>query len=178
VKVSLGGAMPKLVVLANLVIRAFLAVAMAALFLMMMTIVVDVFMRYAFNAPVVGAFDVVEICLVVAVFYSMGAAIFGFHEIVIDIVDQIASPKAVALLTRLAGLLSAAVLLFIFVSMLTPAMQSYQYGEIRLELKIPVWTIWAIALLGMCGGLLASVLNILRPFGASETEPLSRSKAS
>ena len=151
---------------------------MAALFLMMMTIVVDVFMRYAFNAPVVGAFDVVEICLVVAVFYSMGAAISGFHEIVIDIVDQFASPKAVAFLTRLAAFLSAAVLLFIFVSMLTPAMQSYQYGEIRLELKIPVWTVWAIALLGMCGGLLASILNILRPPAGSGTGLLSGTDAS
>jgi TRAP-type C4-dicarboxylate transport system permease small subunit len=170
--------MLKLVALANLTIRVFLAVAMAALFLMMMTIVVDVFMRYAFNAPVVGAFDVVEICLVVAVFYSMGAAISGFHEIVIDIVDQFASPKAVAFLTRLAGLLSAAVLLFIFVSMLTPAAQSYQYGEMRLELKIPVWTVWAIALVGMCGGLLASILNVLRPLSVSETEPLSETEAS
>jgi len=169
--------MPRLLAFAHIVIRAFLAVAMAALFLMMMTIVVDVFMRYAFNAPVVGAFDVVEICLVVAIFYSMGAAISGFHEIVIDIVDQFASPNAVAFLTRSAALLSAAVLLFIFVSMLPPAMQSYQYGEIRLELGIPVWTVWAIALVGMCGGLLASVLNILMPQGGGATDPLSKSEA-
>ena len=155
--------MSKLYASARFVIRVYLGVAMAALFLMMMTIVVDVFMRYTFNAPVVGSFDVVEICLVVAVFYSMGAAISGFHEIVIDLVDQVAPPNLVRFLCRVAGVLSAAILLFIFVSMLTPAMQSYQYGEIRLELNIPVWVIWVIALVGMCGGVLASVLNVLQP---------------
>ena len=145
------------------IIRVYLGVAMAALVVMMLTIVSDVFMRYAFNAPVVGAFDVVEICLVVAVFYGMGAAIAGFHEIVIDLVDQVAPAGLVRFLCRLAGVLSAAILIFIFVSMLTPAMQAYQYGDMRLELKIPVWSIWVIALVGMCGGVLASIVNVLAP---------------
>ena len=148
---------------ARYIIRVYLGVAMTALVVMMLTIVVDVFMRYTFNAPVVGAFDVVEICLVVAVFYGMGAAIAGFHEIVIDLVDQVAPAGMVRFLCRLAGVLSSAILIFIFVSMLTPASQAYQYGDMRLELKIPVWTIWVIALVGMCGGVLASIVNVLQP---------------
>jgi TRAP-type C4-dicarboxylate transport system permease small subunit len=155
--------MPKVYAIVRFIIRVYLGVAMAALFVMMMTIVFDVFMRYSFNAPVVGAFDVVEICLVVAVFYSMGAAISGFHEIVIDLVDQVAPPGIVQILCRVAGLLSFVILLFIFISMLTPAMQAFQYGDMRLELKIPVWAIWVIALVGMCGGVLASILNVLQP---------------
>ena len=148
---------------ARLVIRVYLGVAMTALAVMMLTIVADVFMRYTFNAPVVGAFDVVEICLVMAVFYGMGAAIAGFHEIVIDLIDQVAPAGLVIVLYGLAGFLSAVVLIFIFVSMLTPATQAFQYGDMRLELKIPVWTIWAIALVGMCGGVLASIVNVLAP---------------
>lgn len=148
---------------ARFAIRVYLGVAMTALVVMMMTIVVDVFMRYAFNAPVVGAFDLVEICLVIAVFYGMGAAISGFHEIVIDLIDQVAPPALVSVLCRLAGLLSAAILIFIFIAMLTPAMQAYQYGDIRLELRIPVWIIWVIALVGMGGGVLASIINVLQP---------------
>ncbi len=170
--------MSTLIATARFVIRAYLGVAMAALAVMMMMIVVDVFMRYTFNAPVAGAFDVVEICLVVAVFYSMGAAISGFHEIVIDLVDQVVSPRVVRLLCRTAGLLSAAILLFIFISMLQPAMQSYRYGEVRLELNVPVWIIWAIALAGMCGGLLASILNVLRPPHAGAVDPSTASEAS
>lgn len=148
---------------ARFIIRVYLGVAMAALAVMMLTVVTDVFMRYTFNAPVVGAFDVVEICLVVAIFYGMGAAIAGFHEIVIDFVDQAAPKWLVRFLCRLAGVLSAVVLIFIFVSMLTPARQAYQYGDMRLELNIPVWTIWVVALVGMCGGVLASIINVLQP---------------
>lgn len=155
--------MTKFIACASVVIRVYLGVAMAALAVMVMAIVADVFMRYAFNAPMRGAFDVVEICLVVVVFYGMGTAIAGFHEIVIDLIDQVAPVRLVRFLCRLAGLLSAAILIFIFVSMLAPAMQAYQYGDMRLELKIPVWTIWVIALVGMCGGVLASIVNVLQP---------------
>ncbi len=163
--------MSKLNAIARLVIRVYLGVAMAALFVMMMAIVIDVFMRYTFNSPVMGTFDVVEICLVVAVFYSMGAAISGFHEIVIDLVDQVAPQHLVRVLCRIAGLLSAAVLLFIFVAMVTPATQSYQYGEIRLELNMQVWIVWVIALTGMCGGLLASILSVVNPKRPDRSEP-------
>lgn len=170
--------MSTLIATARFVIRAYLGVAMAAMAVMMMTIVVDVFMRYAFNSPVVGAFDVVEICLIVAVFYSMGAAISGSHEIVIDLVDQAVPPSVVRLLRRIAGLLSVAILLFIFISMLPPAVQSYQYGEVRLEMNVPVWIVWVIALIGMCGGLLASVLNVLKPPRTGGVHPPAASEAS
>jgi TRAP-type C4-dicarboxylate transport system permease small subunit len=147
--------------LSDYLIRGFLAIAMAALLVMMMAIVADVFMRYVFNSPITGTYDVVEICLVVIVFYSLGAVIAGLHEIVIDIIDQLVSTHRVTLLKRCAASLSAAVLIFIFIAMLKPAMQSYQYGEVRLELNLPVWIIWSIALIGMCGGILASLIRIL-----------------
>jgi hypothetical protein len=95
------------------------------------------------------------------VFYSLGAVIAGLHEIVIDIVDQLVSAHLVIMLKRAAATLSAVVLIFIFVSMLTPAIQSYQYREMRLELNMPVWIVWAIALVGMCGGIMASLMRML-----------------
>lgn len=147
--------------LSDYLIRFFLAIAMAALLLMMLSIVADVFMRYVFNSPITGTYDVVEIALVVAVFYSLGAVISGLHEIVIDVIDQLVSTRLVIFFKRLAATLSAAVLIFIFISMIKPAMQSWQYGEMRMELNMPVWIVWVIALTGMCGGILASVLRML-----------------
>lgn len=144
------------------IIRLFLYLAVIALLTMMSAIVADVFMRYVFNAPITGVYDVVEISLVVVVFFSLGTAILGFHEIVIDLVDRVASPRLVKLFKSIAALLSAAVLIFIFIAMLTPAMQSHQYGEIKLELNMPVWIVWVIALVGMCGGIMASLLNVVR----------------
>ena len=155
--------MATFIAIARGVIRVYLGVAMVALIVMMMSIVVDVFMRYTFNSPVQGTFDLVEICLAVTVFYGMGAAIAGFHEIVIDLIDHAVPPAAVRLLCRIAGVLSFLVLLFIFKSMITPAIQSWQYNEMRLELKIPNGLVWTIALVGMFGGLLASLVNVLQP---------------
>ena len=143
---------------AKRIIGGLLTISMAGLVVMMMTIVCDVFMRFIFNAPITGAYDVVEICLVIAVLYSLGTVILGADEILIDIIDQIAPPGIINLLRRIAALLSAGVLIFIFVSMVTPAIQSHQYGEMRLELNLPVWIFWAIALVGMAGGVLASLL--------------------
>ena len=162
--------MKKLFATAEWIIRFFLFIAMAALMIMMIVIVVDVFMRYVFNAPITGVYDVVEISLVVVVFFSLGTAILGFHEIVIDLIDHMASQRIVKLLKRVAALLSAIVLVFIFSSMITPALQSHQYGEIKLELNIPVWIVWVIALVGMCGGILASLLNIFRQLQHDTTE--------
>lgn len=145
------------------IIRLFLHIAMAALFVMMMATVVDVFMRYAFNSPVTGTYDVVEICLAITVFYSLGAVISGVNEILIDLIDQMVSSSVLMILKRIAALLSCAVLIFIFVSMITPAMQSHQYGEMRLELNMPNWIVWVIVLIGMSGGVLASIVNLLHP---------------
>lgn len=130
---------------------------------MMMATVVDVFMRYVFNAPVTGTYDVVEICLVITVFYSLGAVISGVNEILIDLIDQLVSTPVLTFLKRASALLSCAVLIFIFVSMVTPAIQSHQYGEMRLELNMPSWIVWVIALIGMSGGVMASIVNLLHP---------------
>jgi TRAP-type C4-dicarboxylate transport system permease small subunit len=169
--------MPRLHAFTDFVVRGFLYIAMAALFAMMMIIVCDVFMRFSFNTPITGAYDVVEICLVVTIFYSLGTVILGAHEILIDLIDQLVSRNAVRLLRRGVALLSAAVLIFIFVSMLIPAIQSYQYNEMRLELDMPVWIVWVIALIGMCGGVLASLINLVRPQDGDQAESAEGHKA-
>ena len=169
--------MARLLGVAEFIIRMFLSIAMAALVVMMMTIVSDVFMRFAFNAPITGSYDVVEFSLIVAVFYSLGAVITGLHEILIDLIDHLVRPRTVLLLQRVSALLSAAILVFIFLSMLTPAMQSYQYGEMRLELNMPTWIMWVVALVGMAGGVLASIVKLLKPTPVTSSDDIQQDVA-
>ena len=159
--------MIRLLSLSAQIIRVFLGISMAALMVMMLAIVADVFMRFAFNAPITGVYDIVEISLVIAVFYSLGAVISGLHEILIDLIDHMVSAKIVLFLQRLSAVLSALVLIFIFTSMITPAMQSYQYNELRLELNMPTWIMWAIALIGMAGGVMASIVKVFKPLNST-----------
>ncbi|PKQ03170.1 MAG: hypothetical protein CVT72_15505 [Alphaproteobacteria bacterium HGW-Alphaproteobacteria-11] len=140
-------------------------VAMAALVLMMAVVVSDVAMRQLFNHPVKGAYDAVGILLGVSVFYAIASVIASRQEIVIDLIDGMLPPRALSALKRFAGLLSALVLTFIFYAMLTPTQEAYRYGDISLELRIPLWTVWVVALVGMAGGILASLMVQIAPQG-------------
>ncbi|WP_372838120.1 TRAP transporter small permease [Phaeovulum sp.] len=149
----------------RMIVRAQLWVSMAALVLMMSVVVADVALRQLFNHPVQGAYDAVSILLGISVFYALGAVIAARNEIVIDLVDSLLPERAVAFLKRIAGLLSALVLAFIFFAMLTPMQEAYRYGDISLELRIPLWIVWVAALIGMLGGMLASIMMQFAPRG-------------
>ena len=140
-----------------------LRIAMLALVAMMLVVVADVFMRYVFNAPIRGSFDLVEIFLAVMVFFGMAGVIRRGQELVIDLIDGLLSARVIRRLVAVASALSAIVLSFIFWSMLGPAKDAYNYGDLRLELNLPVWIIWVLTLVGLSGGVLASLAVLLLP---------------
>ncbi len=147
----------------QMIVRVQLWVSMAALVTMMMVVVTDVALRQFFNHPVQGAYDAVSILLGISVFYALGAVIAGRNEIVIDLIDSMLPARVVRFLKRIAGLMSALVLTFIFFAMLTPMQEAYRYGDISLELRIPLWIVWVAALIGMLGGIIASIMMQFSP---------------
>ena len=86
--------------------RIQLWLAAAALILLMMVTVGDVFMRYLFNRPIRGSYDSVESLLLVFVFNGMAAGFFGRRNIVIDLIDSAVGPRITAVLIRSADVLS------------------------------------------------------------------------
>jgi TRAP-type transport system small permease protein len=150
--------------------RAQLRLACGALIVLMMVTVLDVFLRYVFNRPIRGSYDIVECMLLIFVFHGMAAGFFGRRNIAIDLIDTFAGARAVALLIRLADVLSVVVLLLIFWAMLNPAMQIYQYGDIKLELRLPIYLMWIAALLGLAGTILAAIVVLLARPAKPETD--------
>ena len=136
---------------------------MVALFVMMLVIVADVFMRYVFNAPIRGSYDLVGICLVVMVSFGFARVISDHDEILVDLVDAMVPPAVTRLLAHLAGLGSAVVLVFLFWAMAGPAASAYRYGDRSLELGLPMWMVWAVALVGLVGAVLAAFVAMLLP---------------
>src|SRR5690348_8194716 len=106
---------------------AQLWLAAAALMVMMCVTVADVFMRYLFNRPVRGSYDLVESLLVVFVFHGISTALLYRRNIVIDIIDTFASPPLVRALIRLSDILSIVAVVFFAFAMLGPAMQAFSY---------------------------------------------------
>jgi TRAP-type C4-dicarboxylate transport system permease small subunit len=143
--------------------NAQVKLAMIALVLMMCSTCVDVALRFLFNKPIRGAYDIVEACLVVFVFHGMSASFFARKNIVIDVIDSIVAPRVERVLVRLSDVVSIGLLVLIAVAMITPASQAYDYGDRKLELGLQIWVLWVFAIVGMIGTLLCALGPLTRP---------------
>ena len=146
---------------------AQLRLAAVALVVMMCVTVADVVLRYLFNSPIRASYDLVEAMMVLFVFNGISTAFLQRRNIVIDLIDSFVGRRVVAFLIRLADVTTIATLLLFIYAMLTPALQSYGYGERKLELGLPIYLLWAAALAGMVGAILCALGTFLKPAAPS-----------
>jgi TRAP-type transport system small permease protein len=151
---------------------AQLRLAAAALVVMMCVTIVDVFLRYVFNSPIRSSYDMVEAMMVLFVFNGMSTALLRRRNIVIDLIDSFVARSVVSFLIRLSDLLTILTLALFIYAMTTPALQSYGYGERKLELGLQIWILWAVALIGIGGAILCALGAFLRPAGGHRDERL------
>ena len=140
-----------------------LRLASVALVIMMLVTLVDVFMRYAFNNPIRGAYEMVEAMMAVFVFNGMSTAFLQRRNIVIDLVDSLLQRSIVVALIRMSDVLTVATITLFAYAMIKPALQSYSYGEVKMELQVPIWWFWAAALFGIAGAILCSTGALIAP---------------
>lgn len=132
-------------------------IAAIALLAMMLVTVADVFMRYVFNSPVRGSYDFVEAMLVISVFHGIAAGFLARTNIVIDLFDLFAPKKVVPICIRISDVISVLALIILTWAMITPFIQAWQYGDTKIDLGLPLWVLWLIAL----GGMLFSIVCAL-----------------
>jgi TRAP-type transport system small permease protein len=141
--------------------RIQLWLAALALVVLMMVTVTDVFLRYLFNSPVRGSYDLVESMLLVFVFNGMAAGFFLRRNVVIDLIDAAVGRRGTVVLIRVADVLSVVCLGLLMWAMLGPAMQAYEYGDRKLELHLPIYVLWIAALLSLTGTLVCALVALL-----------------
>jgi TRAP-type C4-dicarboxylate transport system permease small subunit len=151
------------------IVNIQLAVAMLALLTMGAATAGDVFMKYLFNRPIVGAYDLVESLLPIVIFYGLPATILRRKSIVIDLVDHLAGPRARRGLIAVSDLTVLAVLAVMTWALVAPAKLAFDYGDRKIELGLPLAAIWAAVILGMGGVILAALANAMSP--APEPRP-------
>lgn len=139
-----------------------LALAMLALAVMGSVTVCDVVLKYLFNRPITGAYDLVESLLPVVVFHSLPATLLRRQNIVIDLIDHIVGATRVRPLVRIADVVTLVLLGLITAAMVSPALQAYEYGDRKLELGLPIAVVWSVAILGMIGAILAAAALVIR----------------
>jgi TRAP-type C4-dicarboxylate transport system permease small subunit len=141
-----------------------LRIAAGALVVMMMVTVADVFLRYVFNNPIRGSYDLVECSLAVFVFHGMAAAFLDRKNIVIDVLDHFVPERPLVVLIRISDVLSIACLLLVAWAMTTPALQAFNYGDRKIDLNLPIWWLWAAAFAGMAATILCALgATLIRP---------------
>jgi TRAP-type transport system small permease protein len=143
--------------------NAQVRLAMIALVIMMGSTCVDVALRFLFNRPIRGAYDIVEACLVVFVFHGMSASFLARKNIVIDIIDSLVGPRLEYVLVRLSDVVSVVLLILVTAAMISPALQAYDYGDRKLELGLQLWVLWTFAIVGLIGTLLCALGPLFRP---------------
>ena len=146
-------------------IRIMLGIAGVALMIMVIVVIADILCRAVINMPVRGAYDVVSICLLVMTAFGIGPVIAQWAEIAIDLIDDIVPPVVVRGLGIVASLLGVSIFAYIGWAMLTPAKDAWSYGDRSLELGLPLWILWSVAIFGVaCAfwGYLMQMRSLLR----------------
>jgi TRAP-type C4-dicarboxylate transport system permease small subunit len=151
----------RLVAFADHLQRVQLWLAALALVVLMMVTVTDVLLRYLFNSPVRGSYDLVESMLLVFVFNGMAAGFFLRRNVVIDLIDAAVGRSGAVVLIRIADLLSVVCLVLLMWAMLGPATQAYEYGDRKLELNLPIYILWIVALVSLAGTLVCALVALL-----------------
>lgn len=116
---------------------------------------VSVVMREFFDQPVLGVVDVMELALVVCVFFAIAAVFFRDEHITVDIVDRLLPAPVVRTLRVVAWLIAAGLLGASLYQMLPAALEKLDSSEVTMTLGIPRYIHWIPILLGFALALLA-----------------------
>lgn len=108
------------------------------LFCMMILTLLDVFGRYLFNSPIMGAYEITELMLVVLIFAGIPLASANDEHIAVDLIDGIV-PRAIAKVRDiLIALVMSVVLGALSMSVWHKAFDAMKYGDTSAMLQIPM----------------------------------------
>lgn len=136
-------------------------VAGLALILMMAATVLDVFSRHAFNAPLPGVVEIVELAMVWATFLGIAAAFFIGGHIAVDLADAALRPAAGRWLRAFAAgvaTILCGVLAWLAARELLDAMD---WGDATVDLGIPHTAYWTAIFVGFAFGTALSLARLL-----------------
>lgn len=117
-----------------------LAAALCLVAILVLT-TVDVFGRYALNAPVRGKTELTRVLMSMMIALAMPAAILRGHSIVVDLLDARFSPRMAALRDLLANLLCGGGLLVLAYWIRFLGLRQQRWGNVTEFLGIPLYPI-------------------------------------
>lgn len=123
-------------------------IAGVLLFCMMTITFVDVILRYLFNAPLRGSFEITELMLVMLIFAALPLVSRREEHVVMDFLDHFLAPRIYRALRALEHVVSAAVMTGMGWLLWQKAGKLAAYGDTTSVLRIELAPfVYAIALL-------------------------------
>lgn len=144
---------------------AALGIAASAILFCMMTLTfVDVVLRYVFNRPLRGAFEVTELMLLALIFAGLPLVTHADEHVTMDLIDRWLGPRLRDALTRLTQAISAALMFGLTWYMWLKAQRIAGYGDTTDVLRIAVgpFVYFMVAMI-----LLSGLLHLVRAFAAA-----------
>ena len=143
-----------------------------ALFVMMMATVADVVLRGALRSPITGVYDLVESTLVLVVFLGIPQVFLRDEQITVDILDRLVPARLLLWMKAAAAVATLVLLVILAGSMVVPALETYQFGDRKPDLPIPIIWLW----IAMFAGILSS-LAVMALVGARQVAWAVRGRA-
>ena len=145
---------------------AALGIAASAILFCMMTLTfVDVVLRYVFNRPLRGGFEVTELMLLVLIFAGLPLVTHAGEHVTMDLIDRWLSPRARNALSRLMEAVSAALMFALTWFMWIKAQRIAAYGDTTDVLRILVgpFVYFMVAMI-----LLSGLIHLYRAYSAAQ----------
>ena len=128
-----------------------------ALAVMLLWTMIDIGARLAFNKPLHGTLDLVEVTLVLVAFLALPECFRRDEQIKVDLFDTMVSPRTLAAM-RLAGeLATLAFLVLLAATLIQPLADAYRFGDQKPDLPVPIF----LLLLAIELALVVSVFVVL-----------------
>jgi TRAP-type C4-dicarboxylate transport system permease small subunit len=129
---------------------------------MMLVTVADVVLRAAFNAPIRGIYELVELLLAGTFFLALPAVFLRDDHILVNVIDDLA-PRWVPMLRRLAAVFGVIILGIMAWQGFVEARDSYEFHDVTAELGLSRTWHWAAVLSGLVGsGIAALAMGLAR----------------
>ena len=128
---------------------------------MLLLTVADVTLRAAFNLPIRGVYDLVELLLAGTFFFALPCVFLRDENILVNSIDDLA-PRLVPLLKHAAEMLSVVVLAIMAWQGWIAASDSYAFHDVTADLGLPRYWHWMTLLIGVITAGLAALAMALR----------------
>jgi TRAP-type C4-dicarboxylate transport system permease small subunit len=128
---------------------------------MMLLTVADVTLRAAFNTPIRGTYELIELLLACTFFVALPAVFLREEHIIVDVVDNLA-PRWVPVLKRIAEALAVVILAVMAWQGWIAARDTLIFNDVTADLGLPKILHWAALLAGIIVSGLAALAIALR----------------